>query len=559
MEKKKIMILGGNVAQVPLIAAAQREKYFVVLIDYTTTNPGIKMADKHYQVNFMDKDKVLEIAKKEQIKGIISNSEFAMPVVAYVAETLNLVGNTVNSVSKLGIKYQFRMLQHELGMYAPRCIICNSFENALENIANLSFPVIIKPAQSSGSRGAYKVESYDEFKISCNRWNACRDFSLDKKVLMEEFIEMPNLKRVIDGDVFIYKNSIFMNGLFSSCRNPKCPTVPSTQIYPIVLKQEYLDEVKNVLVQLFAMAGIVHGEYNIEMYYSNDNQLFCIEINVRQGGNGIPEMIYEHCGVDMYKLLVSTTMGDDMYFDNMINGNNMCKYVLRHGVFGSVRGVYKRVEISPQIYPYMKRIKEVVNKGEVVNPCKEAGDVIAYVDFEFDNREQQLFFADNIENYVSPVIEKTVFIADRTFEIQSLLEFLSDNDKEFTEPLSVSVKEKIGMTLEQYVCKLCKYGTIVYELDGNIIKGVVIGYTHELPENGYSYITQVVTSRKYRGKGVSSSLLQHYIDYCRESGIKGVWLTTDEKNRDAQHVYERVGFVKNEIDEKGRIKYIYDI
>ena len=155
--------------------------------------------------------------------------------------------------------------------------------------------------------------------------------------------------------------------------------------------------------------------------------------------------------------------------------------------------------------------------------------------------------------------EKTVFVADRTFEVESLLEFLLDNDKEFTKPLSVSVKEKIGMTLEQYVCKLCKYGTIVYELDENRIKGVVIGYTHELPENGYSYITQVVTSKKYRGKGVGSSLLQHYIDYCKESGIKGIWLTTDEKNRDAQHVYERVGFVKNEIDEKGRVKYIYDI
>ena len=559
MEKKKIMILGGNVAQVPLIAAAQRENYFVVLIDYTTTNPGIELADKHYQVNFMEKDKVLEIAREEQITGVISNSEAAMPVVAYIAETLNLVGNTVDSVSKLGIKYEFRTLQHELGMYAPKCIICDSFDKALENIIDLQFPVIIKPARSSGSRGAYKVETYDEFRGSCDKWNICRDFSFDNKVLMEEFVEMPDLTRVIDGDVFIHKDKIMMNGLFSSCRNPKCPMVPSTQIYPIVLEEHQLDEVRNTLIQLFAAAGIVHGEYNVEMYYNNDDKLFCIEINVRQGGNGIPEMIQKHCGVDMYKLLVSTTMGDDLYFDNVIGQNNECKYVLRHGVFAYDDGIYKKLEISPQIYPYMKKINEVVNRGEKANACKEASDVIAYVDFEFENREQQLLYADKVADYVYPIVEKQIFIADRTFEIDRLKEFLTENEKEFSEPLSVSVKEKMGMTLDQYVHKLCKYGTVVYELDRNIIKGVVIGYTHELPEDGYSYITQVVTTKEYRGQGVSSRLLKSYIDYCKDQGIEGIWLTTGEKNISAQHVYEKNGFIRNELEEKGRVKYIYDI
>ena len=67
---KKIMILGGNKAQVPLIKAAKDEGYIVVLCDNTKTNPGIALSDIHYEVDFMDKAKILDIAIKENIREI---------------------------------------------------------------------------------------------------------------------------------------------------------------------------------------------------------------------------------------------------------------------------------------------------------------------------------------------------------------------------------------------------------------------------------------------------------------------------------------------------------
>ena len=75
---KKLLILGGAEAQVPLIQAAKKEEYYVVLCDWTTTNPGIKYADKHYQVNTLDRDAVIKVAIEEKIDGVISNSEPAM-------------------------------------------------------------------------------------------------------------------------------------------------------------------------------------------------------------------------------------------------------------------------------------------------------------------------------------------------------------------------------------------------------------------------------------------------------------------------------------------------
>ena len=94
---KKILILGGAEAQVPLIQAAKKEGYYVVLCDWTMTNPGIKYADKHYQVSTLDKDAVLRVAVEEKIDGVISNSEPAMRNVSCIAEELRLRGNPVSA------------------------------------------------------------------------------------------------------------------------------------------------------------------------------------------------------------------------------------------------------------------------------------------------------------------------------------------------------------------------------------------------------------------------------------------------------------------------------
>ena len=98
---KKILILGGAEAQVPIIQAAKKEGYYVVLCDWTTTNPGIKYADKHYQISTLDRDAVMKVAVEENIDGVISNSEPAMLNVSYIAKELHLRGNSVSGLKKL--------------------------------------------------------------------------------------------------------------------------------------------------------------------------------------------------------------------------------------------------------------------------------------------------------------------------------------------------------------------------------------------------------------------------------------------------------------------------
>ena len=90
---KKILVVGGGVNQIPLILASKREGFDVAVVDYAGENcPAFTIADRFYTVSTQDESAVLEIAKKEKVDGIISNSEPSILVVNSIAEKLNLTG-----------------------------------------------------------------------------------------------------------------------------------------------------------------------------------------------------------------------------------------------------------------------------------------------------------------------------------------------------------------------------------------------------------------------------------------------------------------------------------
>lgn len=147
-------------------------------------------------------------------------------------------------------------------------------------------------------------------------------------------------------------------------------------------------------------------------------------------------------------------------------------------------------------------------------------------------------------------------VADCCFPEKELYKFLIENDKAFTHPLSESLRER-GTTLSQYATKLARLSTIAYEIDeSKAIKGVVVGYTRNLPEDGGSYITQVVTGSNYRKQGVCGRLLREYIAFCKNKGIiRYVWMTTGINNIPAQRTYENAGFIRVPNDKKGLVEY----
>ena len=158
--KKKLLLLGGSFAQLTAIKKAKSLGYYTVLCDYLPDNPGQLIADSFHLVSTTDKDAVLQVALQERIDGIIAyGSDPAAPTAAYVANAMNLPGMDYNLVRHFCEKHLFREFLIDHGFNVPKWVEINApYEIDEAAIASLHFPVIVKPTDSSGSKGITVVE-----------------------------------------------------------------------------------------------------------------------------------------------------------------------------------------------------------------------------------------------------------------------------------------------------------------------------------------------------------------------------------------------------------------
>ena len=91
---KKMLLLGGSHAEIPMIQAAKKMGYYVITSGNQVDGLGHPYGDKYVQADFSDKEAILQLAKKEQVDAICSGcNDFACLTAAYVAEKLGSPGH----------------------------------------------------------------------------------------------------------------------------------------------------------------------------------------------------------------------------------------------------------------------------------------------------------------------------------------------------------------------------------------------------------------------------------------------------------------------------------
>ena len=266
---KKILLLGGSLQQIKAIETAKKLGLFTVLCDYLEDNPGQYHADKFYQISTTDKEAVLDVARKEEIDCIIAYaSDPAAPTAAYVAEQMHLPGNPYESVEILCDKEKFRAFQRENGFFAPYGCAYSDAAEALRDLEDgrYAFPVIVKPVDSSGSKGVSKIENieYVEAKLI----NAL-SFSRKGRIILEEMVD--TCGRQIVGDGFSVSGklmfSYFADHHFDErCRNP---FVPVSGSFPCSLSPEMLRLVNEEIQRLLSLLDMRTAAYNFEVRIDN--------------------------------------------------------------------------------------------------------------------------------------------------------------------------------------------------------------------------------------------------------------------------------------------------
>lgn len=394
-------MLGGSLAQVPSIKKAKEMGLYVITCDYLPDNPGHRFADEYHNISTTDKDKVLQLAKTLDIDGVICYaSDPAAPTAAYVAETLGLPTSPYRSVDILCNKYKYRDFLKEHGFCTPNMVSSTDYEVLCQEIKKLKFPVIIKPVDSSGSKGISKIKRIEELKEA---FDVAKHFSRDGMIIVEECVE--SIGAPLAGDAFSVNGKLafwaFSDDHFDV--NSSNPLAPVSETYPYskskMMQQRIVDEI-NRLLALLDMKTVA---YNIEARIDSNDNIYLMEVAPRNGGNGIPEVTKYATGVDMIEYTIKAAMGIDCSDLKQVDVDGFWSTYMVHS---NKAGRFVRVDIGEE---YKKNnlveFETGFRPGDEVIAFSGSNGAMGTMISRFSSYEEMMEKTYNFEKYVNVVVE----------------------------------------------------------------------------------------------------------------------------------------------------------
>lgn len=391
---KTLLLLGGSNQQIIAIKRAKELGLRTVLCDYLPDNPGQNFADVYYNVSTTDPEAILEVAQKENIDGIIAYaSDPAAPTAAYVAEKMNLAGNKYDSVKILCNKDLLRTFLAENGFNYPK---------TFETVSAEDFPVIVKPVDSSGSKGVTVV--YDNEKLG-SAIEKAKSFSRCGRIIIEKYVEKAH-KYIIGGDIIVENGEIAIDGLMNCHRDARVnPLVPVGKSYPLDVTNEQHNAALDMLARLVKILEIKNAAMNVELVVDEKGECYLLDAGPRSGGNMIPDLLGMIFGVDIVEICIKHVMGEDDAAKKALAGANPeCipgrRFYSTYNLHADRNGFLRNIDFSAEIGNF------IVKQCIYAEPDSEAeyfdysSKALGIIFLKFDSLQKQRKIMENINNHV---------------------------------------------------------------------------------------------------------------------------------------------------------------
>ena len=306
---RKIMILGAGIYQVPLILKAKEMGLYVVCVSRPGEYPGFQYADKIYYYDTRDFEKILEAAKSEGIGGICTTgTDVALKAVGYVNDEMNLHGVSQASACICADKAMMKDCFEKNGVKTAVHKKVYTLDEAKEWMSCHSAPVIVKPVDSSGSRGIAKADNEKELEVAFT--NAMEQTNKDY-VVIEKFLTGTE----IGVDAFVANNKIQFIAPHDKINYFNGSThVPIGHHFPIQADEELLAKIDAETEKVIAALELNDCAINMDVMIS-DGEPYILEASGRCGATCIPELISIFYDFDYYNQMIACAMGDEVVFE----------------------------------------------------------------------------------------------------------------------------------------------------------------------------------------------------------------------------------------------------
>lgn len=384
MAQKRLMLLGGLRYLLPVIEAAHRQGYYVITADYLPENIAHKYSDEYCNVSIIDKEAVLAKARELQIDGIMSFAcDPGVVAASYVQNQMGLPSfGPFESVEILQNKDKFRAFLKEHNFNAPWAFGFESKEEAWESRHKYSYPLIVKPTDSAGSKGCTRVDNENDLMAAIEY---AFKYTISGHIIVEEFLEKRGCSS--DTDSYSYNGELkFVS--FCAQRfdvNALNPYTPAAYSWPSTFKKEEEDYLTSEIQRLITLLGMKTCVFNIETRVSKDGKPYIMELTPRGGGNRLCEMLRYATGVDMITAITRAMVGDEPEPIKQMPYNGHWAEIILHA---DKDGEFQGLQIDPSLPAEVVEEDLWVKPGDFVHGFEAANDAIGTLVLRFETEEE---------------------------------------------------------------------------------------------------------------------------------------------------------------------------
>ena len=371
-----LLVLGGKpIGSTEIVSCAKGNGIRTIVADYLPPeqSPAKQMADEQWDASIADVSLLASLTEQTRVDGVIAGvHEFCIRKGIELCERIGLPSwCSLEQWDNCSNKKNFKAMCASYGID-----IAKTYRLDQEDI---DYPVIVKPADSDGSRGFSICRNKQELEAGVK--NALQ-FSDD--YLIEEYMQC-------DAALIHYtavNGKIIFSGVSDkySRQLENGSMVMALQLFPSRDEKRYLETVNEKAIRMFEGLGIQNGPIWIEAF--NDGKRFVFnEMALRLGGSMTNYPVEYFTGIDQLQLTVDAAL--DRNYQGAFGGYNSEKdyYCILpvHVKPGKMAKVIGKEELETQ--PFIQAIVPVHHVGDEIQDWGTAQQVCFYVHFTYKNQE----------------------------------------------------------------------------------------------------------------------------------------------------------------------------
>ncbi len=396
---KNILIIGAGPNQLPAIRMAKHRGYRVVATDMDPKAEGFALADEAGLASTRDVAETISFVrrshKQNPIDGVMTMASESAVTVARVTEALELPGLSPEAAENATNKVKRQVLFKEKNVPSPDFCFARTFDEACQKADELGWPVVIKPADSAGSRGVQLVDSPEAMRSAVEE---IRSISKIPEFLLEEYL--CGTEHSIEG--IVVDGRVFWAGLSDRNYDKKHINPPyfleDGDTMPSILDAETVKEIEDAATQTVHALGIDWGPVKGDIIVDDTKGVQVLEMAARLSGDYFCfETIPLHNGINLLETVMDLSLGllvNPETLQPKFTRGVALRYVWPDpGRVISIKGIEEaRAMTGVHFVNFEPRWKDL-SIGSIISPAKSMGERVASVMAVGETRQEAVEIA----------------------------------------------------------------------------------------------------------------------------------------------------------------------